>query len=980
MADADPAIAHDRGAVYLRDFRFDRSTCRLWHADNAVALRPKTAAVLAVLVDRAGELVPKQDLLDAVWPNGYVGDAVLSVCINELRHAFDDDAHDARFIATVHRRGYRMIADVSGAPPERPDASGLFVGRARELAMLHEWWRSALDGRRQTGFVVAEAGTGKTALVDAFVARLRAEGTGVLVGRGQCVERVGPGEPYLPALQAIARLWQGPRTAAVAEILRRSAAGWLVQLPELFTDPELGALRQRVGRASTRHMLREFAVAVEQLSAMRPLLLVFEDVHDADRATVELLSYLARQREPARLLVLATFRPSEVITRARPVHRLVQDLLARGLADRLALELLSAADVAAYMSARLAPRTPTSRLTAGVHERTEGNALFVVTLCEHLIGAGLLVEHQGDGDVDTAEPLVELGVPGEVRLMLEQQVEALEEVDRTVLETASAVGTQFAADVVGGALAGVLGDRAIVEVEERCNRMTRSGLLLQSADTAERPDGTVTARYRFTHQMYREVLYERLGPARRASVHRMIGTRLEAVLGTRAAQAAADLALHFERGRDHLSAVRWIVAAASTAAARSAYPEAHAHARHGLDLLSGVRDAAERSRLELALRRTEVVGAAATWGWRRPEAREACLRLQQLAREQQDVPGQVAAVLGLYNAAMMEGDAPGMRACLDRIDLVAKGTDDPSAPLVADLLHIREESRGGRYAPMWKRAQRMLDVCARVEHADLTAVVGDELEVAAHLYGGLALWQLGFADQARAHAAAAMDGARDQGVPAGLARALWFAAVIHLQCGEASIVRRLAARLADVCSRHELEIWGAGSAVLDGWAVGVLGDPEAGLERLRQGSTRWVALAGIGDALHQRLDAELCLARGDVTGGLASVGSGLDAITRGHSVQSEPELWRLRGELLRRAGPAHTGEAEEALSMALDLTTTRRIPGFRLRAATSLARFRHAQGRTGAARDLLAGIYRGFTEGHDTHDLIEARAVLDRLA
>ncbi|TWP35735.1 ATP-binding protein [Leekyejoonella antrihumi] len=980
MAEAQPASAAGGGARYVGDFRFDRTTRRLWRNGDTVLLRPKAAEVLALLIDRAGEVIAKQDLLDTVWPSGYVGDAVLSVCINELRHAFDDDAHDARFIATVHRRGYRLVADVSSAPPERGRPAPLLVGRRRELAVLHRWWKDALDGQRQTGFVVAEAGTGKTALVDAFVDELRLDDPLPLVGRGQCVDLVGPGEPYLPALQAMANLWRGPRTAAVTEVLQRSAASWLLQLPELFTDTELAALRQRVGRASTPRMLREFAVAMEQVSALRPLLLVLEDLHDADRATVELLSFLARRREPARLLVLTTFRPADVIAREHPVHRVVQDLRARGLAGQLALELLSAGDVSAYLSARFAPRVPTPRLIAGVHERTEGHALFMVALCEHLLRARLLVEDpDAGGGVDTAERLTSLGVPSEVRLMLEQQIDALEEADRTMLEAASAAGMEFAADVVSSALADGPGEMAVVQVEEQCGRLARPGSLLRFLGAVEWPDGTAAARYRFTHQMYREILYERLGPARRAAVHRAIGTRLTAVHGARAAQVAGELALHFERGRDYPSALRWTVAAATTAAGRSAYPEAHAHAHRGLDLLDRMDDPAVRSQLELALRRSEVVSAAATWGWRRPEARDACLRLQQLADAQGDVPGLVAALLGLYNAALMEGDESSMRGCLNRIDGVVQESDDDAAALVADLLRIRADSRSGRYASMWDRAQRMLDTCERVDHADLTAIVGDEMEVAAHLYGGLALWQLGFADQARAHADAALDRAHSQGVPAGLARALWFAAVIQLLCGDAARVRRLAGQLVAVCSRHDLEIWRAGAAVLDGWAIGVLGDPETGLERLRQGAARWTGLAGIGESLHQRLAAELCLATGDVAGGLAATRSGLDAIGRTRTVQSEPELWRLRGELLRLDGAERAAEAEEALSRALELASTRQIRGLQLRAATSLARFRQARGQVRVARELLAGVYETFTEGHDTHDLVNARAVLDQL-
>jgi predicted ATPase len=181
--------------------------------------------------------------------------------------------------------------------------SGVVVGREAELAELHGWWRQACQGTRRVGFVTGEAGIGKTTLVDTFVAGVTRE-TAVWVGRGQCIESYGAGEAYLPLLEALGRLCREPGGASLLARLRQHAPSWLAQMPTLLPPAECEAL-QRLGRGVTQgRMLRELAEAVEMFTAERPLILVLEDLHWSDVSTCDWLAYVARRRDPARLLVL----------------------------------------------------------------------------------------------------------------------------------------------------------------------------------------------------------------------------------------------------------------------------------------------------------------------------------------------------------------------------------------------------------------------------------------------------------------------------------------------------------------------------------------------------------------------------------------------------------------------------------------------------------------------------------------------------
>ena len=212
-------------------FRLDPANARLWCGTQALALTPKAFAVLQHLVEHAGQLVTKEALLDAVWPDTMVSEAVLKVCIGEIRKALGDAPKTPQFIATVYRRGYRFIAAVTPTDRalEQSDTAPLspqpaipaaelssptrhampLVGRQTELAHLHRWLDQARRGTRQVVFVTGEAGIGKTAVIEMFLTQVAADAR-LLIMRGQCVEHYGPGEAYLPMLEALGRLCRAP--------------------------------------------------------------------------------------------------------------------------------------------------------------------------------------------------------------------------------------------------------------------------------------------------------------------------------------------------------------------------------------------------------------------------------------------------------------------------------------------------------------------------------------------------------------------------------------------------------------------------------------------------------------------------------------------------------------------------------------------------------------------------------------------------
>jgi predicted ATPase/DNA-binding winged helix-turn-helix (wHTH) protein len=522
-------------------FRLDLPNACLWRAEQPVLLRAKTFDVLAYLVAHAGQLVTKEALLDAIWPETAVGDGVLKTSMNELRKALGETAKAPQWIATVRGRGYRFVAPVtmselttpttplaaSTAPPPAlamtvafpltpvpsPTTAPRLVAREAEVATLEQWFAKALQGERHLGFITGEAGIGKTTLVDAFVAQLAGQAS-LWIGHGQCIEQYGAGEAYLPLLEALGQMGRGPDGSDLVALLRQQAPSWLLQMPALLSPAEYEAL-QRYTEGSTRErMLRELAEAVEVLTAARPCVLVLEDLHWSDTATIEWLAYVARRRRPARLLVLGTYRPVEAIVRAHPVRSMVQELMVHGYGDELPLGEWSEAGVAAYLAQRGAGAGEPVELARLLTQRTDGNPLFLAAVVDELMRQGLLRFGPAGWALEGGLDTVSVGVPQSIRHLLEHQLAQLRPADQELLAAASVAGVEFA---VAAVAAGI--QQAEEDVETQCDALARQHQVVQARGTAVWPDGTVTARYGFRHALYQELIYERVPMSRRVRWH-----------------------------------------------------------------------------------------------------------------------------------------------------------------------------------------------------------------------------------------------------------------------------------------------------------------------------------------------------------------------------------------------------------------------------------------------------------------------------
>lgn len=586
-------------------FRLDPDNACLWRGTKAVRLTPKAFAVLQCLVERHGQLLTKNFLLERVWPGIAVGDAVLKVCVREIRKALRDRVKAPRFVATVHRRGYRFIAGVTDVDPrpERDTAAGRWrvgsdstsgsryrgpahlVGRESALDRLHRGIEAAWRGTRQVVFVTGEPGIGKTGVVEAFLERVT-DDPRVWIAHGQCIETSGTPEPYRPVLDALGRLCREGGGDWLVTLLRKRAPTWLAQMPWLLDSGDRDALQRDLLGATRERMMREMAEAVEALTAEAPLVLVLEDLHWSDTATVDLVELLARRPERARLLLIATYRPDDVIVSQHPLEAVRLELQARGRCQELSLELLDEAAIADYLRERFAGHVFPSELARVIHRRTEGNPLFIVDVVADLVARGLIVMRDEQWQLRVALEEVEGSVPDSLRQLIERRLGPLEENERRTLAAGSVAGMEFSSASVAAAR-----QQALAEVEECCDELARRHLFIRSLGAGEWPDRTVASRYGFVHALHRSVLYQGISPARRRAFHQSIGEREEMGYGDQARDIAGPLAAHFEQAGADRRAVRYLTDAADTATRRHANTEAAGYIARALDIVEHLPDA-----------------------------------------------------------------------------------------------------------------------------------------------------------------------------------------------------------------------------------------------------------------------------------------------------------------------------------------------------------------------------------------------------
>jgi predicted ATPase/DNA-binding winged helix-turn-helix (wHTH) protein len=970
-------------------FRLDRRDERLWRGSEAIPLPPKTFAVLCCLVTQAGQLVTKEALLEAVWPETVVSEVVITVTMRTLRRVLGDPARTPRFIETVHGRGYRFIAPVSTLVA--PSESGMeeaprrlpsptfrrpphFVGRDAALAQLAQWWTMARQGTRQVGAIAGEAGIGKTALVNTFVAQVVAS-EDVWVGHGQCLDDYGAGEAYLPILEALGRLGREPEGERLVAVLRQYAPSWLVQMPGLVPPSAWESLQRTTGGATQPRMLRELTEALDVLTTERPLLLVLEDLHWSDVSTLAWLAYVARRPDPARFLLLGTYRPVDAIIRAHPIRTVMTELTQHQQGVELPLDYLSAGEVATYCRQRLREPSLSEAVAHVLHQRTRGHPLFLVTIVEEMGRQGLLHEEASGGDVAMAVDTIRSAVPQSLRHSIEQQLHQVRPEDQVLLEAASMAGRTFSAAAVAAAVS-----QATEDIEARLTVLAHHGQFIQAGGLVAWPDGTVAAAYRFLHDLYCETLADRVPPSRQQRWHLQIGVRKETGYGAQAPEIAAELAVHFEQGRDAERALRYLQYAADNALRRSAHAEAITHLTKALTLLKVLPETPERAQRELVLQITLGPALIATKGQAAPEVEYAYVRACELCRQVGEIPQLFQALWGLWYFHLVRAELQTAHELGEQLLSLAQRVQTPALLLLAHRVLGQTLAFLGEFSPAHVHLEREMTLYDLGQHRAFASLYGQDQGVICRSWAALTLWSLGYPDQALRRSREALTLAQELVHPFSLAYAMCFTGMLCQLCRDVLAAQERATAAMALCTEQGFALYLARGTILQGWAMAEQGQGAEGLAQMCQGLVAYQATgAAVFRSYYLAFLAEAYGKLGQAGEGLTMLDEALTTVHKTGERFYEAELYRLKGELLLVCSAENYGEAEACFQQALTVARRQQARSYELRAATSLSRLWQHQGQRAAAYDLLAPVYGWFTEGFDSLDLQEAKALLEAL-
>lgn len=983
-------------------FLLNATEQQLRRGDLVVPIKPKALALLRFLLENPGRLVTKEALVSRFWGDVHISEGVLKTHIGEIRQALGDCAREPRFIETVHRRGYRFIGRLEGSessvrlkpaylsipnttPRCPPHHVPHVVGRAAELELLMTSWARAREGERQVVFVTGEAGIGKTVLVNTFLRELLVTETNILITWGECVDQYGSGEPYLPIMEALHRPCAEPGGERILECLLRHAPAWSAQAPKVDAATSTSTAEPARLAATRKPMLAQMARALEALTEQSAVVLLVEDLHWADYSTLDLLAYLAQRANPARLLVLGTYRPAEAASGR--LANMEQALKTRHRCVTLLVPHLSEAAIGEYLARRFTGHKLPTAVSAQLHQRTEGNALFMVGVVDDWLHRGLLAA--ADGACKLTASLEELvrSVPDSFVRMIERELSRLSPFEQCVLEAASLAGNEFSTAAVASALG-----TDTVEVEAICVAWARRGQFLKSRRRSEWKDGTIAECCAFSHGLYQQVIYDRIGAARRIQLHRRMGERLEAGCGDQPESMASELALHFQRGHDYERAVRYLRAAGEHALRQSAYNEAIDHLMRALELVEKLPEAAEKIRIEVALRVLVAPPLRAIKGDASLEVEQMYDRAAALSGVGCPTSERFLIMAGMGAIRVLRGASRAALELSERFLSLAENEADESAISEASLLVGISCHHLGQHVAARIHLERAIASIPKKQPARAT-VGGHNPAIAGRCFLAFSSCMLGHLDRARREAEKTLALARELAEPFAVAFATNFCSHVHHLRREYEAAEQQADALAALCTEKRFGMFSPMAMLLKGGAQIEGQDVASGIQLLQSG---WAALKATGARVYSKYWACL-LADGYVKmrqthAALQVIEAAMEDECAGGERIWDAELLRIKGDVLLRShgvventskasgGGGRNEQIERCLLGALRIAKEQDAKLFELRAAMSLSRYWAAGGKAAQGRALLLGIYRWFTEGLDTKDLIEARLLLEQLS
>ncbi len=705
-------------------------------------------------------------------------------------------------------------------------------------------------------------------------------------------------------------------------------------------------------------MLREMGQFLDRYPERRPLLLVTEDLQWSDRATIQLIDYVPRRRASARLMWLASFRLAEVVALDHPLNPLRHELRQHDLCEEIVLDPFSESEVADYVAERSPAIATDEAFVRALHERTDGLPLFVASVMTEVITRAA----QAGDDAAARSHFAKIAVPENLAAIIDHYVAKLTSDQRLVLSAAAVCGIEFCINTISGAL-----ERDAVWVGQTCDELAHEQLWLV-APRAEGGSNAAELPYAFRHALFRQVLYERTNPSVRSQLHRKVGTTLECERAAGAPVTAAELAMHFELGREPMVALRCYVEAAEAALAHLRPRECMGLAEHALTLLGQAPEGTERDALEIALATLGGVSATHVHGMS-PEAKSACSVRTRFSPTSPNIRCADGCCTGSGSSSACGATMPRRWRWRERAEALSSTTNDPALVLVTCIVKVEVDQLQGRSRAAGTWIERGLAAAELLELAPVEIFVADPQVTLLGLFA-IHLLHSGFVEQGRARLERAHARARLLGWPNTRLVALWFDALFEVRLGNAERVAALADEMRALVDESEVAQGRTACRWFTGWADARMGRARDGYRRIREAyedNTQLGMLAGGSEVLGYATEA-LVLA-GDWDGAQHELEDALQvANTLGERVYL-PQLFVMQAAIARARGDRAAADA--AIRRAIAEARAQEAPWLELMALIELCD-RHCA--TAKDRRALAALVDQLPEALDTAAVARARA------
>jgi class 3 adenylate cyclase/predicted ATPase len=860
------------------------------------------------------------------------------------------------------------VYEVTGLGPlrtrlQRSVGRGLtkFVGREREMDALKHAAGLAREGHGQIAAAMAEPGVGKSRLFYEFKATSQA---GWMVLETVSVSH-GKASAYLPVIDLLRNYFRianeddertrREKVAGKIAILDRSLED---TLPYLFSllgivegdDP----LAQMDGQIKKRRMLEAIKRIVLRESLNQPLMVIFEDLHWIDEQTQELLNLLADSIATAKFLLLVNYRPEYS-----------HQWNSKTYYTQLRLDPLGKDSAEEMLSALLGDGKDLIPLKRLIIERTEGTPFFMEEIVQALFEDGVLQRNRA---VKLARSMNAVKVPATVQAVLASRIDRLPAEEKELLQTLAVLGREFPLGLV-----------------QRVTRKPDDGLerrlsRLQAGEFIYEQPAAGDVEYTFKHALTQEVAYNALLVERRKLLHERAGEALESMFAGQLDDHLEELAHHYSRSDNTDKAVEYLGRAGQQAAQRSAYADAVNHLAAAIGLLQKLPDNPSRTLRELQLQITVGPVLNAFKGYASSESELAYARARELCERLGDPPELFPALYGLWAMREVRGEQWRAQELADEFLRRAQGKQDAALLLYANIALGETSLYMGKLLSAKGYFEMARSLYDPQRHRALSSrYSGVDARVIFQLFDSGNEWQLGYADEALRKAYEVVRIAEKLSDPYALVWA-WFGVSFVHQCrNEPRAAQEASETVAALSTEHGLTEWLAWASTVRGWAVAVQGHNKEGIAQLQEGLVASRATgAGVLEPYSLCLLAEACMQANRLDDGLSALTEALAVADKNGGRMHEPEIHRLQGEILLRRKSAD--KARECFDRAIEVARQQSAKSFELRATTSLARLLDKQGRRYDARAMLAEIYNWFTEGFDTADLKDAKALLDELS